>query len=456
MVLDKLGSSIKNSLQKVTQAIFVDEKLVNELIRDLQRALLQADVNVQLVFKLTEKIKQRILKEETPSGLTKREYLVNIVYEELVEFLGGEGHKINLDKKPLKIMLLGLFGNGKTTTAGKLAKFFQKRGSKVAVVQTDTWRPAAYDQLKQLSEKINVPMYGIPGEKEDPVKIYEKYEQELEKYDVVIIDTAGRDALSDELIEELDRLNNKIQPDESLLVMAADLGQSAENQAKTLNQASQITGVVITKLDGTAKGGGALSACSVTGTPVKFIGTGEKINDIEIFNPKGFVGRLLGWGDIEALLDKARDAMSERDAEDMSKKFLKGQFNLIDLYEQMQSMKKMGSLSKIMELMPGMGQLQLPKEALDVQEGKLKTWKILMDSCTKEELENPEILDRDRIDRIAKGSGTNSSDVRELLKQYKQSRKMAKMFKGANSKKGMEKMMKKMGGSQNLKKMGLK
>lgn len=456
MVLDKLGSSLKNSLQKITQAVFVDEKLVNELIRDLQRALLQADVNVQLVFKLTEKIKQRILKEETPSGLTKQEYLVNIVYEELVEFLGGEGHKINLDKKPMKIMLLGLFGNGKTTTAGKLAKFFQKRGSKVALVQTDTWRPAAYDQLKQLADQINVPMYGIAGEKEDPVKIYEKYEKELEKYDVVIIDTAGRDALSDELIEELDRLNQKIQPDESLLVMAAELGQSAEKQAKTLNEASQVTGVIITRLDGTAKGGGALSACSVTGTPVKFIGTGEKINDIEVFNPKGFVGRLLGWGDIEALLEKAKDAMSERDAEDMSKKFLKGDFNLIDLYEQMQSMKKMGSLSKIMEMMPGMGQLQLPKEALDVQEEKLKKWKILMNSCTKEELESPEILDRDRIDRIAKGSGTNTSDVRELLKQYKQSRKMAKMFKGANSKKGMEKMMKKMGGSQNMKNMGLK
>lgn len=454
MVLSKLGSSLKNTLQKVTQAVFVDEKLVNELIRDLQRALLQADVNVQLVFRLTEKIKQRILKEEVPAGLTKKEYLVNVVYDELVEFLGGEGYKIDLDKKPLKIMLVGLFGNGKTTTAGKMAKFFSKRGNKVAVVQTDTWRPAAYDQLSQLAEQVGIQFYGVKDEREDPVKIYEKHEKELDKFDVVIIDTAGRDALSDDLIEELDKLNKKVVPDETLLVMAADIGQGAESQAKRFNEASTVTGVVITKLDGTAKGGGALTACSVTQTPVKFIGTGEKINDLEAFNPKGFVGRLLGWGDIEALLDKAKDAMSQQDAEDMGKKFLKGEFNLIDLYEQMQSMKKMGSLSKLVDLIPGMGQMQIPKEALNVQEEKLKIWKIVMDSCTKEELENPDILNRDRVDRIASGSGRNNSDVRELLKQYKQSKKMMKMFKG-KGKGDMQKMMKKMGGGD-LKKMGLK
>ncbi|MGM5482480.1 MAG: signal recognition particle protein Srp54 [Nanobdellota archaeon] len=456
MVLSKLGSSLKTSLQKITQAVFVDEKLVNELVRDLQKALLQADVNVQLVFKLSEKIKKRILKEEVPAGLTKQEYLVNVVYEELVEFLGGEGYKIDFNKKPLKIMLVGLFGNGKTTTAGKMAKFFSKRGNKVAVVQTDTWRPAAYDQLSQLAEQINVQFYGVQDEKGDPVKIYQKHEKDFEKFDVVIIDTAGRDALSDDLVEELDRLNKVVIPDETLLVMSADIGQSAEKQAKMFNQASKVTGVVITKLDGTAKGGGALSACSVTETPVKFIGTGEKINDLEAFNPKGFVGRLLGWGDIEALLDKAKDAISNENAEDMGKKFLKGDFNLIDLYEQMQSMKKMGSLSKLVDLIPGMGQLELPKEALDVQEGKLKTWKFVMDSCTKEELEQPELINRDRIERIASGSGRNNSDVRELLKQYKQSKKMMKMFKG-KGKGDMQKMMKKMGGNPgDLKKMGLK
>ncbi|MFP4403280.1 MAG: signal recognition particle protein Srp54 [Nanoarchaeota archaeon] len=451
MVLEKLSNSLKGSLQKIANAIFVDEKLVNELIKEIQRALLQADVNVKLVFSLTEKIKKRILKEETPSGLSKKEYLVNIVYEELVEFLGGEGYKIDLSKKPLKIMLVGLFGNGKTTTAGKLAKFFKKRANKVAVIQTDTWRPAAYDQLEQISKQIDVSMFGIKKEK-DPLVIYEKYEKELSKFDIVIIDTAGRDALSDDLIDELDRLNKKIKPDETLLVMSADIGQAAESQAKKFSETCDITGVIITKLDGTAKGGGALSACSITNTNVKFIGVGEKVDDLEIFNPKGFVGRLLGWGDIENLLEKASHAMKEEDAKDLSKRFLKGEFNLIDLYEQTQAMKKMGPLSKVMDLIPGMGQMQIPKEALNVQEEKLKKWKFIMDSCTKKELEEPEIIGVDRIKRIAKGSGRDESEIRELLKQYKQSKKLVKMFKGSGGSKGnMQKMMKKFGGMKNFK-----
>lgn len=448
MVLEKLGDSLKSTLKKVTQAIFVDEKLVNELVKDLQRALLQADVNVKLVFELSERIKKRILKEETPAGLTKQEYLVNVVYEELVIFLGGEGYKINIEKKPLKIMLVGLFGNGKTTTAGKLAKFFQKRGNKVALVQTDTWRPAAYDQLEQIAKQINAPMFGIKTEKDDPVKIYKKYEDELKKFDVVIVDTAGRDALSDDLIKELERLNKKVNPDETLLVMAADIGQAAEKQAKAFNETTDVSGVIITKLDGTAKGGGALSACSITGTHVKFIGVGEKIDDLEVFNPKGFVGRLLGWGDIESLLDKAKTAMQGKDVEDMGKKFLKGDFSLLDLYEQMQAMKKMGPLSKVMELIPGMGQMNIPKEAINVQEEKLIKWKYIMDSCTQEELEEPEVIARERIERIAKGAGIDEKEVRDMLKQYKQSKKMVKMFKG-KGKGDMQKMMKKFGGMKN-------
>jgi len=454
MVLDKLGDSLKGTLKKIAGAVFVDEKLVNELVKDIQRALLQADVNVKLVFDLSEKIKQRILKEETPKGLTKKEYLVNVVYEELTNFLGGEGHKIDIKKKPYKVMLVGLFGSGKTTTAGKLAKFFQKRGLKVAVIQTDTWRPAAYDQLEQLAKKIKVPMFGIKGEK-DPVKIYSEYESELKKFDIIIVDTAGRDALSDELIKELDKINNKVRPDETLLVMSADIGQAAEKQAIAFNESCNVTGVIITKLDGTAKGGGALSACAITGSPVKFIGVGEKIDDLEEFRPKGFVGRLLGMGDIEALLDKAKDAISEEDAKDLGKKFLKGEYNLIDLYEQMTAMKKMGSLKKIMEMVPGMGQLQLPKEALDVQEGKLKKWRFIMDSCTKKELEEPDVMDRQRVERIAKGSGTSVSEVRELLKQYKTSKKMVKMLKGG-SEKNMEKMMKRMGGMKGMPQFKLK
>lgn len=445
MVLDRLSDSLKNTLQKITKAVFVDEKLINEMVKDIQRALLQSDVNVQLVMKLTKSIKERALKETGPKTISKKEHLVKIVYDELVEFLGGPGSKIDVKKKPFKIMLVGLFGSGKTTTAGKLAKFYKTRGHKVALVQTDTWRPAAYDQLKQLSEQVKVPFFGEKNVK-DPVKIYKKHEKEIEGYDIVIVDTAGRDALNDELIEELNSINKAVSADETLLVLSADIGQAAEKQAETFHETCDVTGVTITKLDGTAKGGGSLIACSVTGAPVKFIGVGEKISDLEEFKPEGFVGRLLGMGDLEALLEKAEQAISKEDAEDLGKRFLKGEYNLIDLYEQMKAMKKMGSLSKIMNMVPGMGQLKIPEDALEVQEGMLEKWKYAMDSMTKEELEDPEILNGARVERVAEGSGLSVQDVRSLIKQYKQSKKLVKMMKGGGSEKKMEKMMKRLGG----------
>ncbi len=442
MVLEKLGSSLKETLEKVTKALFVDEKLINELVKDIQRALLQADVNVKLVFDLTKKIKERALKEDRdiPKGLSKREYLIKVVYEELVQFLGGEGNKISITKKPFKIMLVGLFGNGKTTTAAKLAHFYKKRGNKVALLTTDTWRPAAFDQLQQLSKQVNAEFFGDKSEK-NPAKIFKKFEKELDKFDIVIIDTAGRDALNDELITELNSINKTVNADETLLVLGADIGQAAEKQAKTFNETCSVTGVVITKLDGTAKGGGALIACSVTKAPVKFIGVGEKIDALEEFKPEGFVGRLLGMGDLESLLEKAREAIDSDKAEDLGKRFLKGEFNLLDLYEQMSAMKKMGSLSKIIEMIPGMGQLKLPKEALEVQQEKLEKWKIAMQSMTKEELEDPEIMSGTRVERISRGSGVSISDIRGLLKQYKMSKKLMKQMKGGE--KGMEKMMQK-------------
>jgi len=447
MVLDKLGSSLKDTLNKITGSLFVDEKLVNELVKDIQRALLQSDCNVKLVFDLTKQIKERALKEQPPGALSKKEWLIKIVYEELVNFLGEEELQLDIKTKPYKIMLVGLFGNGKTTTAGKLGKYFMKRGHKVALMSTDTWRPAAFTQLQQLGKQINATVFGDPKEK-DPAKIFKKFESELEKFDIVIVDTAGRDALSDELIEELNEINTTVKPDQTLLVMSGDVGQAAQKQAEAFHETCNVTGVVITKLDGTAKGGGALIACSVTGAKVIFIGVGEKIDDLEKFKPKNFVGRMLGMGDLEALLDKAKEAINEDDAQDLGKKLLKGEFNLIDLYEQMKMMKKMGPLGKVMEMIPGMGQVKMPKEALKVQEEKLVKWKYVMDSCTKGELENPDIMSSTRVDRIAKGAGVTTGDVRDLLKQYKQGKKMMKMFKGAggSNPKAMEKMMKRMGG----------
>jgi len=249
--------------------------------------------------------------------------------------------------------------------------------------------------------------------------------------------------LSEELIKELNQLQAAVEADERLLVLSGDLGQAAQQQAKAFHDVCNVTGVIVTKLEGTAKGGGAISACAITGAPVVFIGVGEKIDDLELFHPQRFVGRLIGMGDLETLLEKAQEAISEETAQDLQEKFLKGEFTLIDLYEQMKALKKMGSLKKLMSMIPGMGSLQLPKEMMDVQEGKLEKWKFAMDSMTKKELENPEIISAERADRIAAGSGLKITEIRELLKHYKESKKLMKMFKGEQD---IGKLMKRMGG----------
>ena len=438
--MENLSNSLKNVLKKIAGAPIIDENLINELVKDIQRALLHADTNVQLVFDLSKDIKERALKEQPPKGINPREYLVNIVYEELTKFLGGKHQEIKISKKkPFKIMLVGLFGNGKTTTAGKLAKYYSKRGYKIALLGLDVHRPASMKQLQQLADKINVQAFTDEKEK-DPKKIYKNFKDDLTKFDLVIIDTAGRDALSEDLVEEIKNLNKEIKPDEKLLVISADLGQTAETQAKKFHESCNITGVIATKMDGTAKAGGALSSTAVTGANIKFIGVGEQIDDLEQFDPEGFVGRLLGMGDLKALLEKTREAISEEDAEDLGKRFLKGDFNFLDMHEQLTAMKKMGPLSKVMEMIPGLGQLKLPKDALQIQDEKLKKWKVIFKSMTKKELENPDILTRSRIERIAKGSGTTTGEVRELLKHYRQTKKMSKMMKG-----DPEKLMKKFG-----------
>ncbi len=447
MVLDNLSNSLKETLKKIARAVFLDERTINELIKDIQKALLQSDVNVQLVFDLTKSIKERALNEKSSVGISQKEHIIKIVYEELVKFLGEEKSEIVIEKKkPFKIMLVGLFGSGKTTTIGKLAKYYAKRGYKVAALGLDIHRPAAMDQIEQVAKQANI-LYFIDKKQKDVIKIYNEYEKEFSKFDILLIDTAGRDALSKDLIEEIEGLNKRILPDERILVISADIGQAAKTQAEQFHKSCNITGIIVTKLDGTAKGGGALSACSVVKAPIKFIGLGEKIDDLETFNPKGFVSRILGMGDIEALLEKAKEVVSEKEAEEMSKKLLKGEFNFVDLYEQMQSMKKMGSLSKLVEMIPGMGSINIPKEMLNVQEEKLERWKQIMNSCTKKELEDPEILtEGNRIQRIAKGAGVSSSDVRELLKHYRESKKLIKLMKGTSSPGDLNKLMKKFQG----------
>ncbi len=412
-MLEKIGSAFKNALSKIAGAIFVDKKLIDAIIKDIQRALIEADVNIELVFELSERIRKAAIDEK--STLEKKEQLIKLIHDELVKIIGEEKHELAV-KKGEKIILVGLYGSGKTTAISKLANYYMKRGMKVCAVGLDVHRPAASEQLEQLGEKAKFSVF-VNKEEKDPVKIWNEFRPQLSKYDLVLVDTAGRDALEKGLIEEIKNLSKIISPNHSILVMSADIGQAAKKQAEEFQKAAQITGVIITKMDGTAKGGGVLVACAETNSPVLFIGTGEKVQDIESFNPTSFVSRLLGMGDLEGLIEKAKLA-SEKD-ETIEKRIEDGKFTLIDMYEQLKTMQNMGPLGKIAEMIPGMGKIKLPENLISNQEEKLKKWKFAIDSMTKSEIEDPDSIKGTRIARISKGSSVSASDIRELLSQYK-------------------------------------
>ena len=428
MVLEKLGSSLYDALRKVIRAPVVDEALVKELVRDFQRALLQADVNVQLVMELSQNIQKLALDEELPPGISRREHLVKVVYDELTRFVGEKPQ--TLDIRPGKqnvLMLIGIQGSGKTTHAAKLARYFQKRGLKSAVICADTFRPGAYDQLRQLAESINVDFYGEP-ENKDPVAIAVHGVKEFEGHEVVIVDTAGRHKEEKTLMLEMQQIARQVRPQEIILVLDGTIGQQAASQAAAFNEATDVGSIIVSKLDGTARGGGALSGVAATGAPIKFIGVGEKIEDLEPFVPSRFVGRLLGMGDIESLVAKVQEAevgVSEKDINAM----LSGKFTLADMYQQFEAMRSMGPLQKVLQMVPGLG-YKLPDSELELAEERLDKYKYIIDSMTPEEREKPKILNASRVRRIARGSGTEEKDVRELIKQYNAMRKMLKQLKG--------------------------
>lgn len=415
------GKKITDLVSKILGRESVDKEAIENLIKGLQRILLEADVDVQLVFELSQNIRKRCFKEKIPPGLTLREHTIKVVYEELTNLLGTEKAEL-IGRK--KIMLLGLFGSGKTSTAGKLAKYFQKQGLRPAMIACDYHRPAAPQQLQQLGDKLHVPVH--IDDKKDPYKAVKEGLSKFHKYDTILIDTAGRDALDKDLAKELRKLGEMIKPDEALLVIPADLGRVAGKQAEEFNKLVGITGVVVTKMDGTAKGGAALSSCNATGAKVKFIGVGEKLDDLEVYDPVRFVSRMLGMGDLQTLLEKVKEAeFKEEDVE----KFVSGKFTLKDFYNQMSGIKKMGPLSNIMELIPGLRHA-IPDNLLEIQEEKLKKFKYAYDSMTEEERENADLIHASRIKRIAKGAGVSEKDVRDFLKQYELSKKMIKKIGG--------------------------
>jgi len=429
MVLDDLGDSLKGTLKKIANAVHIDKKLIKEVVRDIQRALLQADVNVKLVLNLSKKIEKRALTEKPAPGMSSREHVIHIVYEELVDIL-GDSRELPIKKQI--IMMVGLYGQGKTTTCGKLAKFFKKKGLRPVLIAGDVHRPAAYDQLKQIAEQVKVPFYGDKKEK-NAVKVVKKGLNEFKtKSDVIIVDTSGRHKLEDDLIDEMKDIFKATKPNEKLLVMDAAVGQQAGPQAKAFNDAVDITGIVLTKLDGTAKGGGALSAASEVDAPIVFIGTGEHSNDFESFEPAGFISRLLGMGDIKSLLEKAQESLKGKDAKKTAERIMSGKFTLHDMYDQMDMLKGMGSLKKVAEMLPGgfPGKGKVKDTDMDDTEEKLKRFRIIMDSMTDEEMNNPNLIRSSRINRIAKGAGVENKNVKELLKYYKMTKRMMKGFQG--------------------------
>jgi signal recognition particle subunit SRP54 len=427
MAMDRLGSSLTGAIKKLFRAGVVDEAAVKELVRDIQRALLQADVNVKLVLGISKQIEERALKEKFPPGISRREHVIKVVYEELTRFVGDKPVPIKMEPGKKKIiMLVGIQGSGKTTHAAKLARYFLKKGLKPALICADTYRPGAYAQLQQLANRINVPVYGDVKAK-DPVKVVNEGLKQFSDKEIILVDTAGRHKEEQELIKEMKTLEKKIRPDEVMMVIDGTIGQQALIQAQTFHEATPIGSILVTKLDGSARGGGALSAVAATGAPIKFIGTGEKTEDIETFVPSRFVGRLLGMGDLETLLEKVRDA-EIKVPEKKAKAILSGKFTLTDMYEQFEAVKGMGPFRKIFKMLPGMS-YDVPEDMLNMAEGRLEKWRVIIQSMRPEEKDNPKILNSSRVRRVARGSGTSERDVKDLLKQYAMMRKMLKMFK---------------------------
>jgi signal recognition particle subunit SRP54 len=438
-MLDKLGSSLKDALKKLAGKTVVDRAAVDELVRDLQRALIQSDVNVKLVMQLSQAIKTRALDEEPPKGMTVREHVLRIVYQELVRLMGSTA-EVKLE--PQTILMAGLQGSGKTTTTGKLARYFQRKGLRVGVICADTFRPGAFDQLNTLCSRINVPCFGDP-QVQDARVIVKDGLKSLGGVDVVIIDTQGRHALEEDLIQEIIDLNTMTRATHRWLVIDAALGQQASEQARRFHQAIGIDGVIITKMDGTAKGGGALSAVAETRSGIVFIGSGETIEDLERFDPDGFISRLLGMGDLKALMERAEESMSTSELDINA--MMRGKFTLRDMYKQLEALNKMGPLKQIMGMLP-MGNMELPTDVYDVTSTKMSRYRIIMDSMTAEELDDPSVLGSSRIQRIAFGAGATPEDVRELIRYYKMMKRALKGARGGQGKFNMQRMMKRFGG----------
>jgi len=433
MVFDTLKESIKD----FAGLSVADKEAVEELVKDIQRDLIRSDVDIELVRELSDEIREEALEEDLPKGISRKEHVLNIVYEKLTEILGEEEAEVTIE--PKRVLLLGLFGAGKTTTAAKLADYYRKRGLKVGLIAADVHRPAAYEQLRQNAEDAQADFYG-EEDATDAAAVVRRGMQELADCEVTIVDSAGRDSMNTELRDELQAIEGAFQPDEKLLVVPADIGQSAREQAETFDEAVGINGVIVTKMDSSAKGGGALSSCARTDAEITFLGTGEDIQDLKAYDPESFVGELLGVPDIGKLVEKAQQAIDE----DTAEKFMEGDFTLKDFYSQMEQVSSMGGFDKILQQLPIGG--QLPDNVMEMQEEQMEQYRYIMDSMTEEEMAEPKVIGSSRAQRIADGSGTEKGQVRQMIKQYRQAKNMMQKFSGKEMRRGnMKKMMQQLG-----------
>jgi len=438
-----LGQKLRGALRKISGKAYIDEDGVKALIKEIQRVLISSDVNIKLVFELSKRIEKNALDKDKMKELNLKEHVLKVVYDELTLLMGGEEYTPKINKQ--KILVCGLFGSGKTTSIGKLAYYYKKRGLSVLVVGADCDRPAAKEQLEQLANKAGVNFYTNKNEKDAEKIVREAMDRvDRTKEDVIIVDTAGRSALNDELSDKLKQIHKTFEPDETYLVVSADIGQVAGKQAEAFENAINIDGVVITKLEGSGKGGGALSAVASTKSKIVFIGTGEKLRDLEVYSAERFVGKLLGIPDIKGLIEKVREVSKEQDLSKLDD----GKFTIKTFYEQLKAAKKMGPLGNVLGMM---GVSDLPKNVVRENENKLKLYEAMINSMTDEEKEEAQLLRKSmsRIERIAVGSGTSVREVRGFLSQFEKINKVFNKFKKDRGfRKKVEKMMS--GGGFNL------
>ncbi len=428
-MLDDLKTNLRAAIKKIVNSSGVDEELIKELSKDVQRALLQSDVNVRLVLEITKKLEERSLNETPPPGLSRKDHIIKILYDELARLLGNETEFSFKPGRMNKILMVGIQGSGKTTITAKLAKFLIKQGYKVAVIGADAFRPGALVQLKTMCEKANVEVYGEENNKDSPQIVKNGLKHfENSNLDIVLIDTAGRHKEEKDLLDEMKQINKVADPDLALLIIDGTIGQQCFNQADAFHKTVQVGGIVITKLDSSAKGGGAIAASAATGAQIMYIGTGERIDDLEQFSPTRFVGRILGMGDVKAVLDLAKRLESEADDVRL-KRISSGKMNMEDFFYQLEEVSKVGSLRGFLDNMPGLSGM-VKDDQLEQMEGRVEKWRYIIQSMTKEEKADPDLLNSSRIKRIARGSGWPEHEVKELLKNYKNSKNMMKASKG--------------------------